>query len=61
MNCFSLHLSFFQNFNLGLGVSFIYLLNAWHSKALVSARPSGNLNFNCCLQDTELRRKHLVA
>lgn len=60
INCLSFHLSFFQNFNLYLELSFIYLLNAWH-KALISAWPSGNLNFNCCLQDAEFREKPLVV
>lgn len=59
MNYISFHLSFFQNFNLGQGLSFIYLLNAWHSKALIPAGPSGKLNFNCCLQDASLERSPL--
>lgn len=61
MNYLSFHLSFFQNFNLDLGLTFIYLLNAWHSKALISAGPSGHLNFNCCLQDAEFRKKPFVV
>lgn len=61
MNCLSFHLSFFQNFNLDLVLSFIYLINACHSKALIPAWPSGNLYFNCCLQITEFRKKPLVV
>lgn len=49
LNYLPFHLSFFQNFNLDLGLSFIYLLFAWHSKALISAGLSGKLNLNCCL------------
>lgn len=60
MNRLSFHFSFFQNFNLYPGLSFMYLLNAWH-KALISAGPSGNLNFNCCLQDAEFRNKPLIV